>query len=163
MEELTPPSVNPESTEAQQLLPDELPSGFQPDGQDALDGFLSYFATQNTALAGQFTQGTLTLKEGKLSAQYRSELFITRFQNGEAHETLTRALRAYFANPVVLDITSFQPEVVDRESHYEEEERVRQESYTVRRQAIRESPEVRSVAEAFDGEVKQVRLIGIDT
>ena len=78
-----------------------LPSDFSPDGQEALDGFLAFFATQDTPLAGQFTQGTLKLEAGLLRARYRSGLFITRFQEGsEARNKLDSALKAFFAAPV---------------------------------------------------------------
>ena len=62
----------------------------------------------------------------------------------------------------MLKIEQLLEKKTEHETHYEEGERILQEQYTARREEVKEHPAVQNLVDTFEGEVMQIRLLGVD-
>ena len=115
---LSPPRANPEA-EAQQPFPDELPPVFSRMGRRRWTDF--YPKRPKYSAGRSFTQEP-DAERGKLSRNIARSFL---------HDSRTRPTRPFsspssiLCGPSLAGYYVFSTRVVDRESHYEEEERVR--------------------------------------
>jgi len=133
------------------------------DGKSGLEAFMAHITGMDAPLAGELAQGKLELAPGSLSVRFRSSLFAARFGEGSpSRQRLTLALQTFFSDQVTLNIDQLLEKRAEDETHYEEGERVLQEQYTARRDEVKEHPSVQNLVDTFEGEVVQIRLLGVD-
>ena len=149
--------------QAQEELQVPLNASTSSAGGKGVDAYLAAITAADPALAGELAQAKLTLGDGSLWVRFRSNLFTGRFApETDVRNRLEATLERFFEDAVRVEVGQLLEERSEDETRYEEDERELQESYALRREAVRTNPIVEEIADTFSGRVTRVRLIGVD-